>query len=249
VDGPDPNIVTLLSNGIGQHAVDYVQNLQQVYEMILLDPAVTPLIPISPLPVRDAGVALVVGLAVGVMLAIVRDLFQVPIENFMQQRKLDSASLALNRTVFEKELAEAAFGSVIDFSLCVVHLDGLGDYINILPQSSLQKILRHVNQTLRNQLRGNDMVGRWNETDFVVMLSDTQGNASLNTMGRVRMALSVPIRVDVSGEDLYLKPQIGIAEYRVGDTSDSLIKNMNWALDVAKKNENGMYLLKATEPI
>jgi diguanylate cyclase (GGDEF)-like protein len=249
VEGPDPNIVALLSNSIGQHAVDYVQSLQQVYEMILLDPAVTPVIPISPLPVRDAGVALVVGLAVGVMLAIVRDLFQVPIENFMQQRKLDSMSLALNRTVFEQELAEAAFGSVIDFSLCVVHLDGLGDYIDILPQSSLQKILRHVNQTLRNQLRGNDLVGRWNETDFVVMLSDTQGNASLNTMGRVRMALSVPIRVDVSGEDLYLKPQIGIAEYRVEDTSDSLIKNMNWALDVAKKNENGMYLLKATEPI
>jgi diguanylate cyclase (GGDEF)-like protein len=249
VEGPNANLVTLLANSIGQHTVEYVQSLQQVYEMILLDPAITPLMPISPLPIRDAGVSLVVGLAAGVMLALVRDLVQVPIENFMQQRKLDSMSLALNRAEFEHELAEAAFGSVIDFSLCVVHLEGLGDYINVLPQSSLQKILRHVNQTLRNQLRGNDLVGRWSDTDFAVMLSDTQGNASLNTMGRVRMALSVPIRVDVSGEDLYLNPQIGIAEYRVGDTSESLIKNMNWALDVAKKNESGMYLLKATEPI
>lgn len=249
VEGPDANLVTLLANSIGQHTVEYVQSLQQVYEMILLDPAVTPEMPISPLPVRDAGVALVVGLAAGVMLALVRDLLQVPIENFMQQRKLDSMSLALNRKVFEQELAEKALGSVSDFSLCLVHLDGLGDYINILPQPTLQKILRHVNQTLRNQLRGNDMVGRWSDTDFVVMLGETLGNAAMNTMERVRIALSVPIRIDVSGEDLYLKPQIGIAEYRVGDTSESLIKNTKWALDVAKKHEKGMYLLKATEPI
>ncbi len=70
----------------------------------------------------------------------------------------------------------------------------------------------------------------------------------MNTMERVRMALLYPVPVDVSGEELLLDPQIGIAEYRVGDTPQTMIKNIQWALDVAKKN-NGMYLLKATQPI
>jgi GGDEF domain-containing protein len=66
-------------------------------------------------------------------------------------------------------------------------------------------------------------------------------------MERVRMALSYPVSMD-TGEDILLDPQIGIAEYRVGDTAQTMIKNIEWALDVAKKN-NGMYLLKATQAI
>jgi diguanylate cyclase (GGDEF)-like protein len=249
VEGPDPQTITLLVNAIGQHVVEYVQGLYMVYEMTLLDPSVVPVDPISPQPARDAGVALVVGLAMGVMLALTRELIQAPIENFMQQRKIDPVSLALNRSVFEQKLAEAAFASINDFSFCLVRLEGLGKYINVLPQSSLQTILRHVNQTLRNQLRGNDLVGRWSDLDFAIMLVETPGDASVNTMGRVRTALSIPIKMEVSGEDLYLNPQIGIAEYRVGDTVESMVKNVKWALDVAEKNNNGMYLLKATQPI
>jgi diguanylate cyclase (GGDEF)-like protein len=249
VVGPDPQTVTLLVNAIGQHVVEYVQGLYMVYEMTLLDPSVVPVKPISPQPARDAGVALVVGLAIGVMLALTRELIQAPIDNFMQQRKIDPVSLALNRSVFEQRLAEAAFASTSDFSFCLVYLEGLGKYINVLPQSSLQIVLRHVNQILRNQLRGNDLVGRWSELDFAVLLFETPGDASVNTMGRVRTALSIPIKLEVSGEDLYLNPQIGIAEFRVGDTVESMVKNVRWALDVAEKNNNGMYLLKATQPI
>jgi len=247
VEGTDPQTVALLVNGIGQHVVEYVKGLYMVYEMTLLDPSVVPVIPISPQPARDAGVALVVGLALGVMLALTRELIHAPIENFMQQRKIDPVSLALNRTVFEQRLAEAAFASTNDFSFCLVRLEGLGKYINVLPQSNLQTVLRHVNQTLRNQLRGNDLVGRWSDLDFAVMLFETPGDASVNTMARVRTALSVPIKIEVSGEDLYLNPQIGITEYRVGDTMETIGKNVKWALDVAEKNNNGMYLLRATQ--
>jgi diguanylate cyclase (GGDEF)-like protein len=124
----------------------------------------------------------------------------------------------------------------------------LSDYIHVLPQSTVQRIMRGVTQVLKNQLRGNDIVGRWDALDFIVLLSDTPGNAAMNTMERVRMALSYPVSVDGAGEEALLDPQIGIAEYRVGDTAQSMIKNIQWALDVAKKN-NGMYLLKASQPI
>lgn len=248
VEGPDPAKTALLANNIGEHAVAYIQGLYPVYNLSQLDKAIVPAQPISPLPLRDAAVALVVGLALGVALALIRELLNAPIENFMQQRRTDPMSMALNRLAFEEKLQDVAFASVTDFSLCIVHLEGLSDYIAILPQPTLQNILRSVNQTLKNQLRGNDLVGRWSDVDFAVLLSDTSGDASMNTMGRVRMALSVPIKIDVSGEDLYMKPNIGIAEYRVGDTAQSLVKNTDWALEIAKKGQ-GLYLLRATEPI
>jgi diguanylate cyclase (GGDEF)-like protein len=248
VAGPDRETVYTLSNAIGQHAVEYVHGLYQVYDMTVLDAATVPTIPISPLPLRSAGVALVVGLALGVVLALIRELIRTPIDNFIRQRGIDDMSLALNRGTFEQKLSEIAFASPDDFSLCVVHLNGLADYIHVLPQSTLQRVLRGVTQVLKNQLRGNDLVGRWNDLDFIVLLSDTPGTAAMNTMERVRLALSYPVHIDVSGEDLLLDPQIGIAEYRVGDTPQSLIKNIQWALDVAKKND-GMYLLKASEAI
>jgi diguanylate cyclase (GGDEF)-like protein len=248
VTGPDRETVYTLTNSIGQRAVEYVHGLYQVYELSVLDAAVPPTVPISPQPLRSAGVALVVGLALGVVLALVREMMRTPFENFIHQRNIDDLSGALNRRAFEQKLSEVAFASPDDFSLCVVHLNGLTDYINALPQSTLQRVLQGVTRVLRNQLRGNDLVGRWSDVDFIVLLSDTPGNAAMNTMERVRMALSYPVPVDVSGEELLLDPQIGIAEYRVGDTPQTMIKNIQWALDVAKKN-NGMYLLKATQPI
>lgn len=248
VTGPDPQVVYTLSNAIGQHAVEYVHSLYQVYDLSVLDAATPPTTPISPQPMRSAGVALVVGIALGVVLALLREMARTPLSSFVRQRSVDEMSLALTRRAFEEKLSEVAFASPQDFSLCVVHLNGLSDYINILPQSTLQRILRGVTQVLKNQLRGNDLVGRWNDSDFIVLLSDTPGNAAMNTMERVRMALSYPVSVDGSGEEILLNPQIGIAEYRVGDTAQSMIKNIQWALDVAKKN-NGMYLLKASQPI
>lgn len=248
VTGPDREVVHTLANATGQHAVEYVHSLYQVYDLNVLDAAVAPTEPIAPQPLRSAGVALVVGLALGIVLALIRELARTPFQSFVRQRTMDEMSLALNRRAFEQKLSEVAFASSQDFSLCVVHLNGLSDYINALPQSTLQRILRGVTQVLKNQLRGNDLVGRWSESDFIVLLSDTPGAAAMNTMERVRMALSYPVSIDGAGEEILLDPQIGIAEYRVGDTAQSMIQNIQWALDVAKKS-NGMYLLKASQPI
>jgi diguanylate cyclase (GGDEF)-like protein len=248
VTGPDPQVVFTLANAVGQHAVEYVYSLYQVYDLSVLDAATPPTEPIYPQPLRSAGVALVVGLALGIVLALLREMARTPLQSFVRQRSMDDMSLALNRKAFEQKLAEVAVSSPQDFSLCVVHLNGLTEYLNILPQATQQEIMRGVTQVLRNQLRGNDIIGRWSDLDFIVLLSNTPGNAAMNTMERVRMALSYPVSVGRGGEEVLLQPQIGIAEYRIGDTVQSMIKNIQWALDVAREN-NGMYLLRSTQPI
>lgn len=248
VTGPDPEIVVLLVNNIGLRGVEYVENLYQIYDMGLLDPATIPVKPIYPQPLRDAGVALVVGLTLGVGLALFRELLRAPIRNFLQQRKVDEMSLALKRSVFQETLRDHTLVSTNRFCLCFVRLEGLRDYLHVLPQSTLQNSFRYITQVLKNQLRGNDLVARWEDLDYSILLSDTSGKAAQNTMARVQTALSAPIKIDVSGEDLELKPIIGIAEYQPGDTTTSLTNNTNLALEFAK-NSGGIYLLKVTEAI
>ncbi len=248
VTGPDPQVVYTLANAVGQHAVEYVHSLYQVYDLSVLDAATPPTEPISPQPLRSAGVALVVGLALGIVLALLREMIRTPMQTFVHQRSVDDVSLALNRKAFEQKLSEVALSSPQDFSLSVVHLNGLTDYIKVLPQSTQQRIMRGVTQVLKNQLRGIDTIGRWNDLDFIVLLPETPGSAAMNTMERVRMALSYPVSIDGTEEEVLLDPQIGIAEYRIGDTAQSMIKHIQSALDVAKQT-NGMYLLKSTQSV
>jgi diguanylate cyclase (GGDEF)-like protein len=244
VQGPNPQVTAVLANGISTQAITYVQGLYQVYDMTLLDPPAVPELPISPKPLRDAGIALVIGLAFGTGLALVRELVQAPIENFVRRQSLDDMSLALERDTFEKYLKRVLSSSPSRaFSLCMIQLEGLGPYVHVLPQPALQAVLRNTNQILRNQLRGNDVVGRWSDSEFAVMLSETPGDAAVFTMGRVRKALSVPMKMDLTGEDLHLHPKIGIAEYRSGDSFQALITNTEWALEMAGKNNGNIYLL------
>ncbi len=241
VRGTNPALVTQLNAAMGQHVVEYVESLYKIYDIGLLDPATHPVAPVSPKPVQDSLVALVVGLALGAALALLRELLRAPIRNFLRQRRIDDMSLALKRSSFEQELAESALTSGKPLCLGFVHLAGLTDYFDVLPQPTLENILRHVTQTLKNQLRGNDTVGRWDEVDFVILLSNTPGKAALNTLGRVSAALSVPVRTDVSDEVLDLHPIIGVTEYCLGDTKEALVERAKGALDMAK-TAGGMYL-------
>lgn len=246
VQGPDPKTVAAITENMGQRAVTYVEALYQVYDMGLLDPASVATAPTSPQPLRDAGVALAVGLVLGAALALLNELLRTPFRNFMEKRTLDDESLALNRVTFENSLKDVALLSKKDFCLCLVQLDGLRDYVGVLPQASMETVLRQVTQVLREQLRGNDLVGRWDQLDFSVLLSGTPGDAALNTMTRVCHALSAPIKLDVSGEDLCLDPKIGIAQYKAGDSDLVLINNTNRALNLAKQNGD-VHLLKSEE--
>jgi diguanylate cyclase (GGDEF)-like protein len=187
-----------------------------------------------------------VGFVLGAGLALLNELLRTPFRSFLQRRTIDEESMALNRATFENDLKDASVASSKDFCLCFVQLEGLREYVDILPQSTMENVLRKVTQVLREQLRGNDLVGRWDRLDFSVLLSGTSGDAALNTMNRVCRALTVPVPLEVSEEELHLQPKIGIAEYRVGDSDIMLIGHANEALERAKQNGN-IHLLKAPE--
>ncbi len=245
VDGPNPGVTTLMANTLGQQAINYITELYTVYEVSFMDTAIQPTDPISPQPVRDASLAFVLGIVMGAVLAIIREQLRTPLEAFLARTQVDSTSSAYNRRYFEDQLDDLTGRSAEALvSLGLVRLDGLTNYLQVMPQPIVQQLLRQITDIMRNELRGNDAIGRWDESTFSIMLPNTPGKAALSTLGRVQSALSSPMRFSPDGETVRLEPKVGIGERLAGDGANLVIERAESALDEAEHDENGLILYK-----
>jgi len=225
VTGPNAEITAQWANGVARTGIDYMRNLYQVYEVNILDAAVVPTEPISPRPARDLSLGGVLGLLVGVILAILRDQLRIPLEAYRQRRLVDSQSGAFNREHFETLLTEqteksAGEGGV--FSLVMIKLEGLMEFYDTLPQQVLNRLLTDVVGVLRAGLRGNDSVGRWDESTFSLLLPDTPVKAAETIKGRLLKALTPPMALASLDEKIALRPAVGVAEFTKGADSDEI---------------------------
>ena len=252
VEGPDPQLATVLTNAIGKRAVNYIKQYYQVFDITLLDPAETPTDPFSPQPVRDAGLALALGGIVGTALAILSEQIRIPLDALRQQRTIDSISSAFNRRHFQHTLEnELANQPNRTLSLAIVQLDGLKDLIDTLPQPILQSVLRHAVSVLRNELRGNDVIGRWGDISLAVMLPSTPGDAAKRTLGRICRSLAQPVQLTSEGETLTMNPHVGIAIYQGHGSVQALIANVENAVAQAilRNDEDSIVLASDAIPL
>jgi diguanylate cyclase (GGDEF)-like protein len=226
VTGPNPDIVAQWANGVARTGIDYMKTLYQVYEVNILDAAVVPLEPISPKPLRDVSLGAVLGLLIGVILAILRDQLRIPLEAYRQRRLVDTQSTAFNREYFETLVNEQTDKSKEEegvFSLVMIKLNGLTEFYDTLPQQVLNHLLTDVVGVLKAGLRGNDSVGRWDDTTFSLLLPDTPLKAADTIRNRLLKALKAPMHLASLDERISLNPAIGVSDNSENATSDEII--------------------------
>jgi diguanylate cyclase (GGDEF)-like protein len=234
VQGPSPQLTMMLANTIGKQAISYIDGLNQGFNIRVLDPAQMPMLPIRPDPVRDVSLAIVFGVVLGVSLAIIREQLVSPIEAFLRRNTIDQDSGVFTRQYFDQKMDEILARSALMgyHTLGLVYLDGLVDFLDVIPKSLEQHVLRQVAKMLNSELRGSDMIGRWDKATFSVLLPGTPAKAAMVTFGRVQTLLSVPVLLGDS-EMIELKPKIGLAERSENETSGTLRKNAEQALKEA----------------
>ena len=228
VTGPDPEVTAQWANGVARTGIDYMKTLYQVYEVNILDAAVVPLEPISPKPLRDVSLGAVLGLLVGVILAILRDQLRIPLEAYRQRRLMDAQSTAFNREYFETLISEQTDQSKEEegvFSLVMIKLNGLTEFYDSLPQQVLNHLLMDVVGVLKAGLRGNDSVGRWDDTTFSLLLPDTPLKAADTIRNRLMKGLNAPMHLASLDERISLNPAIGVSDNSENATSDEIILN------------------------
>jgi diguanylate cyclase (GGDEF)-like protein len=239
-------VTALLANGIGQKAIDFIRNLYVIYNIEFLDQALVPTIPIQPKPVQNAGLALLVGIVVGVGLAIFRDQLSSTLDRLGERNKTDYESLAYSRPYFERMVRQEISSqpeSVVTFG--IIHLNGIQDFYDSLPQAYANKIMRQVAEILKDQLRGTDIVGRWSNLEFGILLPATDGPSAERRMTRVRQVLNRPFSLDKGDNlEICLEAVIGLADRQGGESLPVLIEQAEKALDVAMHADGNVYLYK-----
>lgn len=250
ITGPDPKLISDMANAIGYQTILFTRSINRVYELNFLDQAAVPEVPISPVPLRDAGLSLLLGLAGGAVLAILSEQIRVPLEAYKFRMQTDIETGVFNNKHFIRVLEEELGNkSSAILSIGIIELNGLTDLLGTLPANSLQKILRNVTETLRRELRGNDVVGRWNKKSFIVMLPTTSGEAANRIFTRIHQSLSVPINLYQYDITLNLNPYVGGGQYSNGITAQELLQKTENALEQAKRDgANPVYVWELRNP-
>jgi len=250
VTGPDPLMAAKIANTMGDETVSYTSRLNQVFSVQILDRAVPPVIPTSPKPLLSAGLAIVLGLFIGVILAILNEQLRLSFEAFRQRLHFDEITGVYNSKYFtqlvEEELKQSSEGLL---SIGIIELNGLRDLVETLPSVSLQRVFQQVITTLRNELRGNDVVGRWNDISFIVMLPNTRGRAAKGIFERIYQALLPSIMLDQLDANLDLDPHVGGAELSSDISLQEFFGKANSALQRAQRDrENPIYVWEIKNP-
>ena len=121
-----------------------------------------------------------------------------------------------------------------DLSLVFINLRGLEDVSGALPQVIYDRVLRSITKILIRELRGRDIVARWNGSQLAILLPSTPGIAVENTFRRIQGYLGEPIPVNESG-DMVVNPDpcIGIVERNQFENSEGVIERAEMAMEKA----------------
>jgi diguanylate cyclase (GGDEF)-like protein len=250
VKGPDPQVAAGLANAIGYQTINFIRQLNQVYNFDFLDIASPPLKPYSPILFLNISLALILGLVIGALITILNEQLRVPLETLRQRLHFDDLAGVYNSKYFSRlvddELAQHPENVL---TIGIVELNGLRDLIGTLPIYSLQRILLKVTEVLRKELRGNDVIGRWKDDSFIVMLPNTRGIAAKGIFERIFLSLVQPINLDQLGMNIDLDAHIGGAEYSSDISTQELFEKANSALEQARRaSDEPVYVWEIKNP-
>ncbi len=234
VSGPDPEMCSSWANTVAQKATEYVNNTYQVYQLSLLDKAIADPVAMSPQPLRDISLAVALGLIFGVLLAVVREQVRTPLDELRLRRIMDSTYGCINRTHIERMIANEVVQAKTSpdgymFSIAYINFEMLTEYQQDLPQQTLNNVIRQVVSFLREQLRGNDVIGYWDRFGLIIILPNTPNHAAEHIINRIRWELHKRMLVPETNTPLDFI--FGISGWETSDTVEQILARMRMDME------------------
>ncbi len=178
VESDDPAIAKTCADMVGQETIEYIDNLGEVYDMKPLDPAYTPPSPSKPDQVQNLVLAVILGAGVGVGLVFVREYLSSSREGIVGATFTDEDTGIYNRHYFLQRLGEElsrAKRHTYPLSMALMKVDRL-DVIKDMRLPHLRNsVLRRVALFLKQYLREEDLVARFEGDTFALLFPDTPG--------------------------------------------------------------------------
>lgn len=235
VEGPDPDGVVLVANAVGKEALEYINKLYPVYNFSILDEPEIPTEPIRPEPVGNAALALLIGTILGTALAFSREQLQFSFDRLKERSIIDPVSSAYNRSYFERRLREEVIQNPdASLSLGLINFRGIEDSMDVIPQAMIDQAMYRVTQTLKSELRGRDIVGRWDRAQLSVLLPYASNTAIESTFKRIQKYLETPIQLSKTGDIvIHPDPCIGVVSHNQFESGDAMMERAKTAMEQA----------------
>lgn len=247
-ESDDPLIAKTVADVVGQKSIEYVGNLYEAYDMKPLDLANAPKSPSKPQKVQNLLVAAILGLSVGVGSAFLLENLRSSGETIAGVNILDADTGIYNRYYFLQRLGEElsrAKRSRSPLSLALMNIERL-DAIGGMHLPRLRnEALRRAAFFLRQHMRGEDLVARFEGDKLALLLPDTPGSDAKQILEYLQTRLAWNIfDLKDSGLKLNLVATSGVAAYCFNGTGrDELLSNAEKALQRASENGSGKVCL------
>jgi diguanylate cyclase (GGDEF)-like protein len=218
VQGRDPQNVQNLANAIGDKTVAYVEKLQGIYALNLLDAATLPYHPVGSDKKMQIALGAVFGLVLGCGLAFFLEYLQIPLFASCELNVLDEESGVYNRNFLMRRLNEEmarAERNAYPLSLAFIDVDRTGR-IEALPSPQARRVMiRRAAAFLLHHVRKEDMVARSNGTVFAILLPDLREEEAARVMGELEIGInSTTFELEREGTKLELNSLSSVVSYQ-----------------------------------
>lgn len=119
------------------------------------------------------------------------------------RRRLDPQTGVFDRTHLEYEieaLTSASRRSGACWAALVIEVDGQAERAERYGAEATEQAMRSVAGTIRQAVRGGDIIGRWSEHELLVILRDTDVTSAMKVAERIRGAVDRDTTVSVGAE-------------------------------------------------
>lgn len=149
---------------------------------------------------------------------------------------MERSTGALTRDYLETQLTEHAETfrrHQVPFSILLIEVDHLNDLRSRLGSGAVGAVVRLTAQTIVDSLRSPDLLGRWTETQYLVLAAECGENDAPRLADRLRKTID-GAEADWWGDRLKVTVSIGVAPARVGEGIPDLIRRAEAALARAR---------------
>lgn len=155
-------------------------------------------------------------------------------EDKIERERRDDITTVYNMKYFQQIIPEKIAQALVskqNFSLIMLKIDNLTKLRNSSSIKTAHKALKQIGAVIEKDLRGSDMIARYNEEKFVIFLSNSDEKGAKVVAGRITDNIK-KIQFKISSKDkITFLPIMGACTSKTAKALSDLIRGANKAID------------------